>query len=377
MLLDDLAKELVSFTSDLMEGRTINIMNTEGIIIASTEEHRIGSFHQGALEAARTGKPVAIEPDQLSRYPGAKQGYNMPITIEGEIIGVIGVFGNPSEIKPLARLLEVFAMKYYQLEAMSVPRLAEMELRARLLRGILYPTEASVKNARMLMQELRVTLHFPASLAVLSPVDPEENISWAGDLIRQLTDRGLLSPDRDLWGIENGGLVILSGGEELTEKIRNSGLIAPAGRYRAAFGDLCTQIGLVHRSFEQAVVLNAVSSSPFADIRDPENRCRFLLRRTADREDTFLDAYLQKLETAFSHEETETLLQTAEVYYRSSRSVSEAAEKLFIHKNTLQYRLKKLYGALDLTRWPDFRKEYLIRLLLERYKGKQGLRTLL
>ena len=116
MLLDDLAKELVSFTSDLMEGRTINIMNTEGIIIASTEEHRIGSFHQGALEAARPGKPVAIEPDQLSRYPGAKQGYNMPITIEGEIIGVIGVFGNPSEIKPLARLLEVFAMKYYQLE---------------------------------------------------------------------------------------------------------------------------------------------------------------------------------------------------------------------------------------------------------------------
>ena len=58
MLLESLAKELVRVTSELVGGRTINIMNTEGYIIASTEPERIGTFHQGALEAVRTGKAV-------------------------------------------------------------------------------------------------------------------------------------------------------------------------------------------------------------------------------------------------------------------------------------------------------------------------------
>ena len=67
MLLDELAKELVEVTSSLVGGRTINIMNPEGIIIASTEHERVGSFHQGAREAVRTGKIVNISKDQVDR----------------------------------------------------------------------------------------------------------------------------------------------------------------------------------------------------------------------------------------------------------------------------------------------------------------------
>ena len=65
------------------------------------------------------------------------------------------------------------------------------------------------------------------------------------------------------------------------------------------------------------------------------------------------------------------------IYCRSGRRSKEASEKLFIHKNTLQYRMKKLESALGIGGWPAFRKEYMIRILLEYYKEKQGLRTLL
>ena len=41
MLLEDLAKELVEVTSSLVGGRTVNIMNTDGIIVRS-EERRVG-----------------------------------------------------------------------------------------------------------------------------------------------------------------------------------------------------------------------------------------------------------------------------------------------------------------------------------------------
>ena len=125
MLLEELAKELVDVTSGLLGGRTVNVMNTKGVIVASTDAARVGTFHQGAMEAVRTGRPVVIARDQLERYPGAKEGCNMPLRVSGAIIGVVGIYGDPAEIQYLARLLEVYAAKYYQLEAMTRPRLAE------------------------------------------------------------------------------------------------------------------------------------------------------------------------------------------------------------------------------------------------------------
>ena len=71
------------------------------------------------------------------------------------------------------------------------------------------------------------------------------------------------------------------------------------------------------------------------------------------------------------------LLGIAAVYYDESHSVSKAASRLFIHKNTLQYRMKKLESVLGIADWPEFRKEDLVRLLIECYERKQGLRTLL
>ena len=82
-----LAQDFVEATSLLVGQRTINIMDQKGIIIASTEKHRIGDFHQGASEVLATGKPVRIKKEDLPRYPGTKEGYNMPIFLNDEIIG--------------------------------------------------------------------------------------------------------------------------------------------------------------------------------------------------------------------------------------------------------------------------------------------------
>ena len=63
MLLQPLAREMVEAVSGMVEGRTINLMDTKGIIVASSDPARVGSFHQGAMEAVRTGKMVSITKD--------------------------------------------------------------------------------------------------------------------------------------------------------------------------------------------------------------------------------------------------------------------------------------------------------------------------
>ena len=130
MLLEELAEDLVSATSGLLDGRIINIMNPDGIIIASTQPERIGTFHKGARDAAVSGKPVSIRPDQIQEYSGAREGYNMPLRVGGNIIGVVGIYGEPSEIRYLAHLVEVYTEKYYQLEALIRPQYAQGALKS-------------------------------------------------------------------------------------------------------------------------------------------------------------------------------------------------------------------------------------------------------
>ena len=50
MHFEEIARELVQTTSRLVRGRIINIMDTEGRIVASTEKSRIGSRHAGACQ---------------------------------------------------------------------------------------------------------------------------------------------------------------------------------------------------------------------------------------------------------------------------------------------------------------------------------------
>ena len=108
-----LAQDFVEATSLLVGQRTINIMDQKGIIIASTEKHRIGDFHQGAAEVLETGKPVLIKKEDLSRYPGTKEGYNMPIFLNDEIIGVVGIFGCEEEVQSIANLLRVYVTQNF------------------------------------------------------------------------------------------------------------------------------------------------------------------------------------------------------------------------------------------------------------------------
>lgn len=64
-----MAQDFVEATSALVGHRTINIMDTNAIIVASTEKNRIGTFHQGAAEVLATGKPVLVRKENLAAYP--------------------------------------------------------------------------------------------------------------------------------------------------------------------------------------------------------------------------------------------------------------------------------------------------------------------
>ena len=379
MLLEPLAKEMVEAVSGLVEGRTINIMDTNGVIVASSDPDRVGSFHQGAMEAVRTGKMVNITKEQAPAYSGTREGCNMPLRVDGTIIGVVGIRGNPSEIQAMAHLLEVYAAKYFQLEAMASPRLAEGELRGRVLRALLAPTDRSMTDAQVLMDNLGVRLEFPLQVAVFSDRAGAVQSERQKRLLNFLSVQGWLRPERELWGTVDDRLVLLCGCANRSVSAlyhRDAAQDRVLADYRMCIGDVCRTAWDIAAAYQQAVTLATISDRAVSDIRDAATRCDYILYSAAIREADFLERLSARLTDTAREEEWLLLLKTAECYYRHGRSVTQAASELFIHKNTLQDRMRRLLDALRLERCASFQEEFLVRLLLEHHKRKQGRQAL-
>lgn len=84
----------------------INIMNDEGIIIASRDKTRVGTFHEIAYQIINEGKDI-VEVQEDNTYLGTRKGLNMPFFHNKRKIGVIGVTGNPQEVRSLALIIRM------------------------------------------------------------------------------------------------------------------------------------------------------------------------------------------------------------------------------------------------------------------------------
>ncbi len=98
------AKEIVSQISKLL-GTKMNIMNSEGIIIASTDQSRIGTFHKAAYDIIKNNlHDYEISLD--NKIEGTQPGQNLPIYIDDEIIGVVGITGKSDETRKYISIVQ-------------------------------------------------------------------------------------------------------------------------------------------------------------------------------------------------------------------------------------------------------------------------------
>ena len=82
----------------------INLMNKDGIIIASTDPGRIHTFHGGAARVIRENLDE-LRIYRENEYPGTRPGTNFMLQVEGVPIGVLGITGSYESILPIANVI--------------------------------------------------------------------------------------------------------------------------------------------------------------------------------------------------------------------------------------------------------------------------------
>ncbi len=96
-LLSKLAERIVIEITDMTKEEAI-VVNEAGIIVAATEQSRVGRFHEGAKHAITQKQMLIITEKDMVRLEGVKPGINLPIMFRNEVIGVIGITGAPEKI---------------------------------------------------------------------------------------------------------------------------------------------------------------------------------------------------------------------------------------------------------------------------------------
>lgn len=104
MIQIEVAQNIVERMKNIIH-QEINFFSIKGVIIASTDPSRIGQTnHEGASTILKTKESVIIEYD--NQYIGAKQGINLPVTIQNKIVGVIGITGKKEEVLQYGEIIK-------------------------------------------------------------------------------------------------------------------------------------------------------------------------------------------------------------------------------------------------------------------------------
>lgn len=98
-----IAETIVANLKDIIQ-HEINLFDTTGTIIASTDRTRIGTSHDGARLAISTRDTVCI--DSEHEFKGAKHGINAPVLFNGSVVAVIGITGERTEVEPFGNVIK-------------------------------------------------------------------------------------------------------------------------------------------------------------------------------------------------------------------------------------------------------------------------------
>ncbi|MGA5691619.1 CdaR family transcriptional regulator [Cytobacillus pseudoceanisediminis] len=103
-MLEDIAQYIAVSTSEIV-GYEVIITNENSIIIGSSDPSRLGNFHEASVQIIRTGKP---NPDttNITKMEGTKPGFALPIELLNKNIGSFGMAGEKTKVKKYCYLLK-------------------------------------------------------------------------------------------------------------------------------------------------------------------------------------------------------------------------------------------------------------------------------
>ncbi|MGM9627403.1 MAG: CdaR family transcriptional regulator [Faecousia sp.] len=343
------AQQIVEEIGKLVK-QNINLMDETGHIIASNDPARIGTFHEGAYQIiTRHLTELYITAELEKTMPLVRKGINLPIEAEGKVMGVIGITGDYDQVikygQIVKKMAEILIRERINLDAERL----DLRVRSRFLED--WVLSDGLSNPQALSERgfaIGIDIHIPRRCVVVSVSHLEYYTNTLEG--QQFIDRvesavnGFMSQYRGSIILRNAARQILlipkRSTTELTALCRKlSGMVEQRFGVRPAIG-IDGAAGDIHTAYLQANRAWRVAPHSADNIV-----CYASLNAELILDDIPGKAKLEYLRKTFPDRTVPELrddIALLEAYFAAEGSLTAAADAMFIHKNTLQYRLKRL-----------------------------------
>jgi len=349
-----LAQDIVARTMQIIDSN-VNVMDARGRIIGSGDRTRIGELHEGALLALSQGRVVDIDEAVAKHLHGVRPGVNLPLHIDGEIVGVIGLTGQPASLRHYGELVCMAAEMMLEQARLLHLLAQDSRLREELVLNLIR-SETVSPALNEWAQRLGIDLNEPRVAAVIEVDSGQLGVDSAMAELQQLQTL-LTTPDRDnlIAIVSLTEMVVLKPAlnphgrydqdehrrrvDQLLQRMKESGQV----RMRIALGNFFTGPGSIARSWRTARTTMTVGKQ-----RMPSQRSYFY-------QDLVLPVLLDSLRGGWqanelarplvklkAHDSNGLLRRTLVAWFSHNVQPSATARALFIHRNTLEYRLNRI-----------------------------------
>jgi carbohydrate diacid regulator len=347
------------------------IINADGIVVSATDERIVGARHADATQRLREYRSqIQKSPGQKGSLPVKERGNGRCLFVHNQLVGAIGLSGREEQIMPYLEMAktisELLLEQEMDIQTESVQKAPQAQILMRLLsqhtdkaklRGALLSHEIDVNIPRTLL----AVRFSPLAAETVTPAAQDPNrmemlfqnafnnalalfkrrFSFSGDLILPdaknamvfvfCMDRSYI-PEQSAQKIAQICQLIVDDARlyyRLSAKVLIGERCCCLDDYDGQYYQIIENLGIGEHIFPKFSILHG-KSLVLGNITSyiPEATKKAVVEHTFGK--------------LLSSPQKDMYLGTLEQYFKNSMSIGDTAQNLYIHRNTLQHRFKKI-----------------------------------
>jgi carbohydrate diacid regulator len=350
----ELAEKIVIKTMNVL-GKNINIMNSQGIIIGSGDKKRINTFHEIAGKVIKNQETIIIKEEEIDEYKGVKAGINLPVIFNEEIIGVVGITGKVDEVsgygKLVKNMVELILQQEFLRHEIEIDNRAKENFYQQILNEDIQ--DQDILDDRLKLFNIKKDLNRIVFVISFDTFDAK----LVTNTVNDLNNLVFIKKD-DIFIIRGDKLVLIKTLDYQANEIQNKKIVELAknfkvkiremiGNVKIGVGTIVNDINDLHISYRDARLALEVGNK----LQSQENNNIFSIDSLGYNyilpfiENYHADNFLKNIfhqEDYAKHFEETNLGEIIEALVENNLNISQTAESLYIHRNTLLYQLNKI-----------------------------------
>ncbi|QNM06703.1 CdaR family transcriptional regulator [Qiania dongpingensis] len=364
MLDVELAEKIIEKLTECTD-YNINIMNERGIIVASTDKSRVGTFHEVAFEIINK-KLDFKEVEAEDTFLGTKAGINMALEYKRNVIGVLGLTGEIEKIRPVVIVIKKMVETMLEYETQKEDALKRRTDKEHFINCLLYEdiNKRELHNMAQALGYSEVT-----RVPILISFSDSVNLKEMSEKIKGGVGR---SGREDIFVTSRDGKILIF--KSYTEPIEGffENYKYVIGEYLGRFlrhvaeneidckicvGSLQASMAHYKYGYQHCLWLEKSVSVPkrsifFYDYLDEYLKHQLPFMELHKVFDVFAERYTDEFKKMYTEH--------IGALYENNYSMQESSKRLYIHKNTLAFRLDKIKNQLGLNPMQNARDRELV-----------------